>query len=329
MKWSVLLIFLTFCSWSCKNTNSQQTPATELSVTDTVAQEEPKMPVRPTVYAWVDRLRLRESPDVKSKVMAEVAEGTALESLEERTDFTTEITLRGQVFNAPWLRVRTPDGIPAWVFSGAIRDFPPTPSPYDACERRRMEGKYEAASACQQKIQARELKNVSRQIEPTDTGYKVTLLSGETRNLVNESQIEAQLREYQYLTYYDKLGYFAFRINRYEGGEYILMNDKFGYVTPLQGYPRPSPDYEYVVTTNQDAESGYEYNGIQLFGFIDGGLQTIWEKEFGEFEPWMAQWIGKREIQFTLKSRPSAREVEMKSGRLFLGRDSTWQWEMF
>ncbi|MEO1262002.1 MAG: SH3 domain-containing protein [Bacteroidota bacterium] len=73
------------------------------------------------VYAWVDRLNIRSSPNTSGKVIANVTEQEALEFTGEKSKEIEEIVLRGVVYDEPWLMVKTKDGKEGWVFGGAVK----------------------------------------------------------------------------------------------------------------------------------------------------------------------------------------------------------------
>lgn len=124
--WSTVLFFLV-CS--CEN-DSNQTAATsterpnsntETSISGT---QEEKVLEQKTVYAWVDKLRIRESPDLNAKELIQVAEGTALTFTGEISPNEIEVTLRGRKMKAPFHKVITPTGKEGWTFAGALSDRP-------------------------------------------------------------------------------------------------------------------------------------------------------------------------------------------------------------
>ena len=73
------------------------------------------------VIAWVDKLNIREQPNTKSKVIAQVKENATLILTGEKTDFTETIKLRGNSYTEPWVKVETAKGQQGWVFQGAIK----------------------------------------------------------------------------------------------------------------------------------------------------------------------------------------------------------------
>ena len=120
-KFLLALILLLAVLAGCKDTNSSET---DTNSNDTNISNDSLAPVvdnTVTVYAWVDKLRMRTAPDTKSDVVAEIPEGGAMTYLEEKTDFTQQITLRGKSYDEPWLKVKTKEGKIGWVYGGPTR----------------------------------------------------------------------------------------------------------------------------------------------------------------------------------------------------------------
>lgn len=309
MKQYTILILLTIFL-SCKNTNSPETPNNSSNSVDSSGQVVEKEVEKKPIYVKVNNLRIREKPSRKGKVIANAREGDVLLFLDEKTDFTEKIKLRGKEYDEPWLKISTKANEIGWAYGGGLSFSPPkldgSPTPYDRCEKNYViERKPDNFLKCRNRISRQQTKKDDRYIKETKTGYQVTLLSGEKRNLVNSEEGEEAYRKYQYFYYLDRMGYFVFKIDREEGGEYILMDDKFGYVFPIPGFPKASPDFKYILVTNQDATAGFEFNGIQLFGFTDGGLGLLWERTFEDLEPWEAKWIDEKNV--ALKMLPPSR----------------------
>lgn len=82
----------------------------------------------PTIYrTTVDELRLRESGDSKSRVIAKLPRGQKLISLEEASTETFTATLGGRKVTDVWRKVKLPeqkDGkdVIGWTFGGALKE---------------------------------------------------------------------------------------------------------------------------------------------------------------------------------------------------------------
>jgi hypothetical protein len=73
------------------------------------------------LFVVIDDLNLRTEPDLKSDVIDRLPLFTAVEYLQERTDFTTELKLSETILvNEPWLKVRSPKGREGWVYGAGV-----------------------------------------------------------------------------------------------------------------------------------------------------------------------------------------------------------------
>lgn len=125
-----ILIFATLTVFtSCGQ--KEATPAKEsLAETVTTSEKTDPSPEKTTLkqlgsndllYAWVDKLNIREAPNAKGKIIAEAASGEALTFTGERSPKSEEIVLRGVVYDEPWLQVTTAGNETGWVFGGAVK----------------------------------------------------------------------------------------------------------------------------------------------------------------------------------------------------------------
>jgi hypothetical protein len=328
MKASQVVIILTFITIiSCKNTNSDETPKNELTLQDSTIHKDSNVV---EVFVWVDKLRLRKAPDTKSEIIQDIDEGETLLFWNEKSEFKEKINLRGVIYDEPWLKVKTAENNIGWVYGGAIKYEKPvfdySPSPYESCVSAFVKSKnYEEYTNCTQKVKDEQLKKVARFITKTQDGYEVNSLSGEKRVLQNSMEENEDFRQYEYLYYIEKLGYFVFRINFYEAGQYLLVDDKFGYSRPINGFPKPSPDYKYFVTTNADATAGFEFNGIQIYGFTDLGMEILFEKEYEFYEPYLPKWIDEKTVQVQLIPAAFVKDKKPKLATIQMNEKGEWK----
>lgn len=108
----LFLIAITSCS-----SNSADSKASNVESKEQEVLQKPEN----QVIAWVDNLNIREQPNIKSKVVAQAKEHDVLTLTGEKTDFSETISLRGQTYTEPWVKVKTAAGIEGWAFQGAIR----------------------------------------------------------------------------------------------------------------------------------------------------------------------------------------------------------------
>ena len=340
MKKILFIVLLTFVGFlfSCKNTNSSEsTKQTESNssnneLTEDNAATETEEPAATILYAWVDKLRVREQPTTKSEIVVEVKEGTSFTYLNEKTDYKERINLRGTLYNEPWLKVKMDDGKEGWVYGGAIKFYEPvvdaSPSPYDACAELRKNGKYEAAFKCREKVKLKQLKKDARYVEENEEGITITLLSGEKVEFANDTMsINDELRIRNYVNYLPALGFFVLQNTLYEGGTYSLINDKSGKEIEIYGFPKPSPNSKMLFTSNPDVMAGFEYNGIEIYGFVKGKLEKLFMKEFENVEPHAPKWIDDETVEITLVPASDDKERKLKVVQVKRNERGNWSIE--
>lgn len=319
-----LLFFLTLSGGftACKDTNSRQT-TTEVSP-DTLATSPPSK-VAPSpppipVYAWVDRLRIRAAADTQAEVVEEVAEGSPLEFLGQRSDFTERITLRGSTFDEPWLRVRTASGREGWVYGGGVVFEAPSvdqsPTPYDDCFALFAAERWERGRDCVAKKHRQQLREEARWVRENESEVDLLLLDGQRKSFPRGSISDSLPYTYEYRYYLPRMGFHVLKKMGYEWTGFVLVNDKSGRVTDLRGYPKPSPDFRHLVTTNFDLVAGFEFNGIQIFGFTEAGFVPVFEKELLDYGPLTPIWIDERTVEMVF--RPSEENPEDEDRRVRL-----------
>ncbi len=340
MKKILFIVFLTFVGFifSCKNTNSSEsTQQTESNSSEGEATENTTNPSTqekaPTIlYAWVDKLRIREQPTTKSKIVVEVKEGTSFTYLNEKTDYKERINLRGTLFNEPWLKIKTQEGQEGWVYGGAVKFYEPVvdanPSPYDECFELWKSGTWEKFNTCFQKVRAKQLKKDARYVSESNEKITLTLLTGkeiEFKNDTLDTHANDGFIQKNYLEYLPKVGFFVFQNNYYEGGNYSLVNDKSGKETIIEGFPKLSPDAKHLITSSQDLEAGFVFNGIQIFGFPNGRFEKLLEKEFDDMEPHSPVWIDNKTIEITMMPPSFDKEMKPKKIKVIMNDNGDWE----
>ena len=73
------------------------------------------------LYAWVDKLNIRDTPKLEGKTIASVDNQEALEFTGEKSRQSETIVLRGVAYDEPSLKVITSDQKEGWVFGGAVK----------------------------------------------------------------------------------------------------------------------------------------------------------------------------------------------------------------
>ena len=331
----LFLFLVTFSFSTCKNTNSSESATNDSATDSNLPQKEvTKEDQKVIIYAWVDKLRIRKEPNTKSPIVDEVAEGTALTFLNEKTDFTQKISMRGTLFDEPWLKVVTnkdADKV-GWVYGGGVKFYKPdvdaNPSPYDKCLQASLKGQIDKAQSCFDAIEKKQLQKDSKFVRKTANGFKITLLNGKKEVLTNVALNEEQSNseksvDYSYRYYLDRMGYFVFNAQHYEGNSHFLMNDKSAKITLLWGFPKASPDFKHIVATSADLDAGYNTNGIQILGFTDSGLEVLFSKKLDEYEPHAPQWMDNKTIELTLVP-PAYAGGRKKTAQLLMDDKGEW-----
>ena len=324
----ILLSIVLFLN-ACKDTNSSESEGDEKEISVTEVLENVTKEItkqnKTMLYAWVNNLRLRESSSSTSKIIKELSEGDALEYLNEKSDFTQKVNLRGTQFDEPWLKVKTETGEIGWVYGGGVKPYKNpidlSPSPYDICERLLKNGKNEKYYNCQKQVMAKQLKKDDRYVEQTDDGYNFKLLGGEIFEL-KKPIVEDSLDNvnYQYRYYIPRMGYFVIEVLQQQGGEYLLINDKSGKQISIWGYPKPSSDNKHIIVTGANEL----YNGIQILGFTPNGLDIIWEKELRAYQASAPKWLDEKTIQLTIKPMDSESSAATRLVELKMDENNAW-----
>lgn len=111
----LLFCFSVFLAISCKpeppGNEGHQPPQIESAPENTKNDQRVKLVVN------IDQLRLRAQPGENGAVIKTLSKGAALFDLEEVSNFSTQIELRGETYNEPWFKVETQDGTSAWVYA--------------------------------------------------------------------------------------------------------------------------------------------------------------------------------------------------------------------
>ena len=76
------------------------------------------------LYVWLDNLRVREKPDLSLKIIDYLQFADEVEYLNEMSTTKSKVTIRGNTYNAPWIKIKTKSGKIGWVYSiGFKTDF--------------------------------------------------------------------------------------------------------------------------------------------------------------------------------------------------------------
>ncbi len=321
---NTLLIFL-ILFLSCKNVSKEAVADLE---TEKAIVEEAKAPPLVEIYVWVDKLRLRTVADTKSDIITELREGEALVYLEERSDFTEKISLRGTLFDEPWLKVKTKDDKEGWVYGGGVKFYKigvdEAPTPYDDCFKLQKDRKRQQAKKCFERVQFRQLKAEGSLVKADPNAIHFRLLSGDQFSLTNVRSDTI----YNYRYYMKSMGFFVVFADYQQSEGYVFVNDKTGKMIYAKGFPKASTDGNYIACLNADSSNKNGFNGIQLWGYMGNQLNLIYEKELETFSPVMPKWIDDKTLQFTLIEKGNSGNRKSKYGQLVLNEEGAWELEI-
>lgn len=321
----ILLILFFACKDTAKPLVDEVVKEPEPITTEIEAE---KAPAIIEIYVWVDKLRLRSEPTTRSEMVTTLKEGQALTFLNERSDFTEKISLRGTLFDEPWLKISTKDGKEGWVYGGGVKFYKigvdESPTPYDDCLKLQKDRKMTQAKKCIDRTHFRELKKASSLITETSSSITFQLLSGEKFTLNNVGRDSV----FQFRYYLKEMASFVVHADYGINEGYVLVNDKTGALTYTKGYPKAAADYEHIACLNADWGDKGNFRGIQLLGFVDNKLSVIFEEELEEFRPVIPKWVDENTLQFTLLEKADKRNKKSRYGQLTKQDNGEWELEL-
>jgi hypothetical protein len=120
MRFIYFLIFACIF-FSCKNEkNADQSRELETKIKP--AKSIPAAEFKPIeLEVYIDNFKMRSGPNVKHEEVARLKENTIVTFKGEQSMHATEIRLRGVKLNAPWLEVKTEEGIDGWIYGGGVK----------------------------------------------------------------------------------------------------------------------------------------------------------------------------------------------------------------
>lgn len=325
---NTLLIFL-ILFFACKNPFKETTTDTPKETIETAEEIiEETTPSVIEIYVWVDKLRLRSESTTSSETVATLKEGQALTFLNERSDFTEKINLRGTLFDEPWLKVSTADGKEGWVYGGGVKFYKigvdQSPTPYDDCFKLKKNRKMTQAAKCINRTHFRELKKESSLVHESSTSITFRLLSGGQFILNNVGRDSV----YQFRYYLREAAVFVAHAAYGTQEGYVLVDDKTGKITRTKGYPKVSKDHEHIACLNPDWGDKGNFKGIQLFGFVNNELTVVFEEALDEFRPVTPKWVDENTLQFTLLEVADKRNKKSRYGQLTKQENGEWVLEL-
>ena len=322
-----VLLMLLLIGSGCHLIIGDSTTDAEVPVVDsTTVPTEKTAVLRTEVYVWVDKLRLRSEANTKSETLQQLAEGTALKFLDERSDFTEKINLRGTLYDEPWLKVETPDGTVGWVYGGGVKFYKigvdAAPTPYEDCFKLERNRRFTQAAKCLERTRFRELKKEQSRVAETDNGVRLQLLSGENLDLENVGQDTVYTFQY----YLKKMGQFVVKVDHQRAGaDYLLVDDKTGSTVRVAGFPKAAPDQEHIAALQPDWRDEGSFTGVQLVGYVNNQLQVVFEKPLPDFRPALPKWVDGQTLQFVVLEKKDKNLRKSRHGQLTRTADGNWE----
>ncbi|MEM6317650.1 MAG: SH3 domain-containing protein [Bacteroidota bacterium] len=324
---NTLLMFL-LLFFACQNATEENTEGltdSPSAVEEKVVEE--KAPAKIEIYVWVDKLRLRSEPTTKSETVATLREGDALTFLNERSDFTEKINLRGTLFDEPWLKVTTKNEATGWVYGGGVKFYKigvdEAPTPYDDCFKLQKDRKMTQAKKCIDRTRFRELKKETL-VQESSTGITFQLLGGDKFTLNNVGR--DSLYEFRY--YLKKMSFFVVHGQLQGQDRYLLIDDKTGKITYTKGFPKAATDQEHLACLNPDWGDKGDFCGVQLWGYVDNRLTVLFEEEMDDLRPVLPKWVDENTLQFTLLEKADKRNRKSRYGQLVKNKVGDWELEL-
>ncbi len=324
---SLLIIITLF--FSCKNTSnplSENKGVDAPVAVDTAAKAPvPATPAVTEIYTWVNELRMREEPTTNSPIVVTLKEGEPLDFAGEKSDFTEKISLRGTLFEEPWLKVTTKTGKEGWVYGGGVKFYKvgvdKSGTPYDDCLKLEKARQVTQATKCFERVQFRELKNNASRVTASAAGIDFSLLSGEQLSLQNIGRDTV----YDFRYYIKEMGFFAVLANYRDSSEYVLVDDKSGELIAMKGYPKASPEGNHIVGVNTDWKGRGDFNGIQIMSYDTGSFELAFEENIVGYNPVLPKWIDDNTLQITLLDESNRRKS--KIAQIAKGETGEWMFK--
>lgn len=102
---------------------------------------------------------------------------------------------------------------------------------------------------------------------------------------------------YEYVATLPSIRQWLIAVHLYEGGYYLLIDQRTGYQTQVWSPPAVAPNGRHFVCGNSDVLARYEPNGLQVWAADGRAPRLLWEREteWGVSEP---RWLDDRTILF-------------------------------
>ena len=277
------------------------------------------------IYTWVNELRMREEPSTNSPIVVTLKEGEPLEYGGEKSDFTEKISLRGTLFDEPWLKVTTKSGKEGWVYGGGVKFYKvgadKSGTPYDDCFKLVKDRKITQSQKCFDRVQFRQLKDNASLVTASASGIDFRLLNEEQFSLKNVGRDTV----YDFRYYIKNMGFFAVLATYRDSSEYVLLNDKSGEILTLKGYPKASPDGNHIAGVGSDWKgTGGAFNGVQILSYGEEGFTIVFEEEVLGYNPVTPKWVDDNALQINLLDVNNRRKSKLAQ----LTKEASGEWSL-
>ena len=115
--------------------------------------------------------------------------------------------------------------------------------------------------------------------------------------LLNKPTEDESTIAYEYVATLPKIRQWLLAVHLYEGGYYVLVDQRTGHRTQLMAPPVIAPDGRHFVCGNSDVLARFEPSGLQLWSADDATPRLLWERqtEWGCTQP---RWLDNKTILF-------------------------------
>lgn len=230
---------------------------------------------RPKVYALVNDLRVRKTPDMKAEVIAKLAYKDSAYYL-NTSENTSTVNLRGKDINSAWIEIEMMNGQKGWAFGGGLVNWYVFPNaPKDA--------KSKAA------------------ITVSDEGYVIKTTNGGTKNLKSEypwgMEYNDETKVFHFDKYFPNLKGYGFTVDYPESSGYLLVNEDNGNESELTSQPVLSPSKKLIICLSHVPEAEL----LALYKLEGTKITQLWEQELlsGTRVYDKIEWVNEKEVKLT------------------------------
>ena len=180
-----LLFVLLFSVFLFACNNEKENNSTDQKNSDVKpAKSIPVEPVKEIdLEVYIDNFRIRTGPGVDEKEIARLPKNTIVIYNGEKSMHSTAINLRGIKLNAPWLKIKTKEGLEGWIYAAGVKSASP-----QKVAATKVIDEIHMNSFFDKKI-VDQIKNYQNQLDNSKTSkaFAETYLLGEsTQNNINE-----------------------------------------------------------------------------------------------------------------------------------------------